>query len=278
MLCFVLVSCGSRQKDADSFVVALETHTGNDYEIAKLYTKVGEYVVLLNNATGEYEAYNLEKWDRKEHTTYADFTSNNVVSGVDIVLNLEQTSEWIESGYTQDVYETVYEYYEYWDDYCECWVEDYDVYDVWVDSYWVDTSGYRTFYYGGGFRFSNRIKGSKDLELLVSLEEDVKKGIISYTLRNDFKLSKERSSELADMVTKYQKLESIRSLTTSEKNKFSLDALGVSYSEIESALRDKGNGSDASYKKLIDQAAKTNDTSAENIGSFMNEYVEEGIL
>ncbi len=275
-LTFMFISCGHK-KDAKSFVEAIEAHSGQDYSIAKLHTETGQYVVLKNNDTGEYEAYNMDKWDRKNNTSYSDFISNGAVLGTDFILNLEQQQEYISDGYTQDVYETHYEYYEYYDDYCECWVEDYDTYDVWVDSYWVDTSYWYTYYTGGGYSFSNTQKGSKDLEMLASVKEDIQKGLIAYTLKSEFKLSTSRSKELAKLVTKFQKLENIRSLTDSEKNEFAMDALGVSYSSIESAVRKKSNGENSEYESLLKEASVKNETSAEQIGRFFNEYVDQQI-
>lgn len=273
LLTFVFVSCGHK-KDAKSFMKALEAETGQDYEIAKLYTEKGDYVVYKNKTTGEYEAYNMDKWNRKADKTYTDFLENGAVEGVDFVLNLTKNKKWVEDGYWQDEYETYYYYYEYWDDWCECWQEDYEVEEVWVGSYWVDTSYWYTYYTGGGFRFSNTQNISRDLETMASLKEEVQESLIAHTIKSDFKLSVDRSKKLAKLVTRYQKLESARELTGNEKDEFALEALGVSYAKIESALKQKAQGDEAGFKDLLKEASKVNKTTPEQIGRFFDEYVD----
>lgn len=277
MLALFFVSCGHK-KDAKDFMAALEAETGDDYSIAKLHTETGKYVVYKNNTTGEYEAYNMKKWDRKENSTYSEFLANGAVEGVDIVLNLDRNEEYIEDGYWQDEYIEDYDYYEYYDDWCECWVEDYTVEYIWVGSYWVDTSYWYTYYTGGGFRFSNTQNLSKDLETLASMKEEIQEGLIAQTLKDDFKLTVNRSKELAKLVTQYQKLENTRELTATEKDQFALDALGVSVTKIESALKAKAQGSEAQYSSLLDEASQVNKTTPEQIGRFFDEYVTEGAL
>lgn len=277
MLALFFVSCGHK-KDAKDFMAALEAETGHDYEIAKLHTETGKYVVYKNKTTGEYEAYNMKKWDRKENSSYSEFLANGAVAGVDIVLNLDQKSEYIEDGYWQDEYIEDYDYYEYYDEWCECWVEDYTVEYIWVGSYWVDTSYWYTYYTGGGFRFSNTQNLTKDLETLASLKEDIQEGLIAQTLKSDFKLSVGRSKELAKLVTQYQKLESARALTGEEKDKFALDALGVSVNKIENALKAKAQGNEGEFTSLLEEASKVNQTTPEQIGRFFDEYVTDGVL
>src|SRR5690606_33597907 len=101
----LMVACGHR-KDAKSFEAALEAETGQSHSVAKLHTETGKYVVYKNDVTGEYSAYNMDKWDRKDMGSMADFKAV-AVNGVDIVRNLARKDEWVESGYWQDDYDTV---------------------------------------------------------------------------------------------------------------------------------------------------------------------------
>lgn len=272
----LFIACGHK-KNAKDFMGVLEAETGNDYSIAKLHTAVGKYVVFKNNTTGKYEAYNLSKWDRKEDHSYQDFLDNGAVKGVDMVFNLDKQTELVSDGYWADEYETVYEYYEYHDEDCDCWVEGYDTRQVWVGSYWVDTSYYVDYYYGGGFKFSKTAGASKDLELMASLKEEAQLGFVTYKLKNDYKLSESRSLELAKLASKYQKLESKRALTKDEKNIFAKKALGISLSDVESALKDKAEGNENKMNSLLKEAAKVNDTSVENIEKFVSDFAQEAI-
>jgi hypothetical protein len=256
LMSFLFISCGHR-KDAKTFEKALEAETGQAHSIAKLWTENGEYVVYKNDVTGEYSAYNLKKWDRKEMTTMSQFLVN-AVEGTDIVRNLLQQQEWVEDGYWEDVYESYTEYYEYYDEDCDCYYTDSYTYYEYVGSYWVDTSYWYTFYTGGGFRFDNTSTQTKDLEMVAALKEEVAEKFVAHKLSSEFSLSANRASELAKLTLRYQKLENSRELTDDEKNKFAMDALGVSMAKVENALKSKNEGSDNTYKELLKTASEVN--------------------
>jgi uncharacterized lipoprotein YehR (DUF1307 family) len=274
-LCLLVVACGHK-KDAKSFEAALEASTGQGHTIAKLYTETGEYVVYRNDVTGEYAAYNMKKWDRKNMTQMSQFTAV-AVDGTDIVRNLLSHTEWVNSGYWQDDYDTYYETYEYWDDYCECWQYETRSYTVYVGSYWVDTSHWYTYYTGNGFRFDNTSTQSKDLDTIAALKEEVAEKFMAHKLQSEFSLSSSRADELAKLASRYQKLESARELTAGEKDKFALDALGVSMTQVESALKSKAEGNDSRYNDLLNTAAQVNKTTPEQIGKFFNEMVVDAL-
>ncbi|GEM_PF-5727010 len=269
VMSFMFVACG-HQMDAKSFEKALESQTGQQHSVAKLYTETGKYVVYKNNVTGEYSAYNMEKWDRKNMDSVGDF-KKVAVEGKDIVRDLLQQSTYVESGHWQSDYDTYYESTEYYDEECDCYYTEESSYEVYVGEHWVDTSHWYTYYTGGGFRFDNTSTQSKDLETLAALKEDVAEKFMAYKLKSEFSLSANRALELAKLAGRYQKLENARELTTSEKDKFALDALGVSYSQIENAVKGKAQGDDNEYESLLRKASEVNNTTPEQIGRFFNE-------
>lgn len=110
-LIIMTVACGHK-KDAKSFEVALETATGHNWTVAKLHTQHGKYVVYKDESNGKYAAFNMDKWDRKKMTTTEDYFKV-ATKGVDSVMNLVQTEEYINSGHYEDVY--TYSYSEYYD-------------------------------------------------------------------------------------------------------------------------------------------------------------------
>jgi hypothetical protein len=140
---------------------------------------------------------------------------------------------------------------------------------------WIDTSHYETFYYGGGYRFENTSTGSKDLETLAALKEEAAVAFLTEKFKSDFSLSDNRAQELAKLATKYQRMESVRELTQAEKDHFALKALGVSMNQIESAVKNKSQGSETEYAELLKKAALVNNTTPEQIGKFFTEVVEE---
>lgn len=273
LLTVFLTSCGHR-KSAKSFESILEAETGQNHSIAKLNTETGNYVVYKNEVTGEYVAYNLDKFDRKSMNSYAQFASG-AIEGVDVVHDLTYHYEYVQSGYWAGGYWD-YDYYdEYvYDSWCDCYEWVSYSYSYYVEPYYVDTSYSNSYYTGGGFRFKNEAGTSKNLEMVAALEEEASKLFITSKLTSEFSLSHKRAQELAQLVTNYQKLENSRELTTSEKDKFALDALGVNYTEIESALKEKSSGNEDAYKSLLKKAAKVNKTTSEEIGRFFDEVVE----
>ena len=55
-----MISCGSgSNREAKNFVKDLEELTGDDYSVIKSSTQTAGYIVIKNEKTGEYLAYNL---------------------------------------------------------------------------------------------------------------------------------------------------------------------------------------------------------------------------
>lgn len=259
-------------KEAKSFEKILEEATGEAYKIAKLYTEDSDYVVYKNQVTGEYVAYNMRKFEKNNMKTLDQYLAV-AIPGTDIVHNLERTDYYVESGYWEDIYESRWvDSYSY-DSFCDCYVNNGYYESYWVGQRWVDNSYWTAYYSKGGFLFDNTSARSKDLELIAAMDESAGEKYVSSKLKSQFSLSTNRADELAKTLTRYQKLENVRELTDSEKNLFAKDAFGVSMAEFEKAVKDKGLGREESYKKLLEKAAETNQTTPEKIGSFFDEYV-----
>ncbi len=269
LMSFLFIACGHK-KDAQSFERALEGSTGQGYTIVKLNTETGRYVVYKNDVTGEYMAVNMERWNRETMTTLDQFLAV-AVEGVDIVRNLAQNREWVNSGYWEAIYTTYTD--TYYDEYCGCYVT--ETYQVHTGDRWVDTSHWYTFYTGGGFRFDNTSSQSKDLETIAALKEEVAEKFMAHKLKSEFSLSSNRAAELAALASRYQKLENTRELTSSEKDKFALSALGVSMNQVEAALKAKAEGNTKTYADLLATASKVNNTTPEQIGRFFETMIAE---
>ncbi len=273
LLVFVVVSCTSeKKKAAQSFEATLEAETGNSFTIVKLQTEKGNYTVYRNENTGEYIAYNMDKWNRDTMTTLAQY--NAVAVAGDVVGRLSQGREWVDSGYWEDIYETRTYQDEDYSYSCDCYVTSTYSERVWVGERYVDTSHWYTFYTGGGFRFENASGASKDLETIAALKEEAAQSFMAAKFKSEFSLSEDRASEMAKLANKYQRLENARELTAAEKDKFALSALGVSMNQIEVAMKKKAQGSEAQYADLLKTAAQVNNTTPEQIGKFFDEVVE----
>lgn len=261
---FMLISCRNASKEAKAFEALLETSTGEGHTLVKFYTKVDGYRVFQNDRTGEYVAYNLKNFDRKEVTSMSAYMA--AASSSDVIHNLESKIEWVVEGH----------YYVDSSSYTVCDSNQENCYtqtDSWTTDIWVDTSHNQTFYYGGGFKFENNSTQSHDLETMAAMNEAVAVKMISSTLSSQYALSTHRADELARLSFRYNKLENVRELTNKEKDVFALSALGVSMSDVEKSMKEKSQGNDRGYEALLEKAALKNRTTPEQIGKFFEEYM-----
>ncbi len=269
-----LVGCSSKQeKAARSFEAALEADTGVSWTVVKAETERGQFSVFRNDATGEFVAYNLARWDRNTMTTLSQFTA--VAQTGDVINNLAQDQEWVEDGYWRDVTDWRYNTEWQFDYECNCYDHVTEWEQVVVGQEWVDTSHWYVFYVGGGFRFQNTAGVSRDLETIAALKEEAAVGLMAHKLKTEFSLSANRAQEMARLASRYQRLESSRELTTAEKNSFAMSAMGVNMNQIESALRNRAAGREQQYRDLLNTAARVNSTTPEQIGKFFEKVVGE---
>lgn len=268
VMSFLFVACNGQKKTAKSFEAALEVETGQAHSIAKLQTEKGNFTVFRNDVTGEYVAYNMDGWNRETMTSFSQYTGGAPVK------NLAKDREWVVSGYWEPIYDYYTDYYDVYDSFCDCYVSESRTVEVYVGDRYVDTSYWYTFYVGGGFRFENTAGVSKDLETIAALKDEAAESLMKFKFKSEFALSDNRAGELAKLASKYTKLENARELTTSEKDKFALSALGVSMNQVEAALKAKAQGQDAQYAELLKKAAQVNSTSPESIGKFFDEMAD----
>lgn len=283
LMLLLSVSCSQKNpymKDLEKswdFEKVLEAETGHKHKIAKLFTSQTGFTVYQDEVTGEFKAYNMNKWSKGSMSSLAQYMANGVVDGVDIVRNLSESREWEESGRWEDIYETRYKWVEEYNYSCSCYEDKYVSYQHYVDREWKDTSSWVYHYSGSGFTFENTAAVSKDLDTFAALKEEAQEAFIAHKLKSELSLSESRAEELARLASRYQRLGSSRELTTSEKNSFAMKALGVSMADVESAIKAKVEGNDGNYEKLLQAAAKTNNTTPEQIGKFFNEMVLEAL-
>lgn len=275
---FLLMSCGQNFQ-ARKFKKMLEASTGQDYSVVKANTENGKYAVFKNKTTGELVAYNLALYKRKEMKNLDQYLAV-ATDGNDIVHNLKENREWIEDGYnvTYDTYDTYY--YEVYDEECDCYYTETEY--VWTGSYteWVDTSYWYYFYTSpdGRFTFNNKAQASKDLESLAGLSEEIETTAMTKIVASQFKLSLSRSRDLMNLYSKINDLENVRELTLQEKNQFAQNALGVDMKTVESAIKGFKAGEKAEFNDLVKKAAKVNNTTSENMGDLIEQFVDADVL
>ena len=267
LLSWILVACNGLDVRAKKFEKILEASNGQNQILVKLWTEKSGYVVFKNEVTGEFSAYNLDIFDKKKMKTYDAYLA--ATSTNDIVTNLTSGQEWVVEGHWYEESTTSTS--------CDSDGNCYDTTTYYTTDIWVDTSHWYTFYTGGGFRFSNDSNASHDLDTLAAMREDMVLGYMSHQLTSEFSLSSTRADELAKLAWRYNKLESRRELTPAEKNLFALESLGVSFSKVETAMRNRANGSDESYQELLSTASDYNRTTPEEMGRFFETYIADEI-
>jgi hypothetical protein len=261
------MSCNGLDVRAKKFEKILEASTGQDQTVAKLWTEKSGYVVFKNEATGAYTAYNLDKFDKKKMKSYDAYLA--ATSTTDVVSGLSSGQEWIVEGHWYEESSTSTS--------CDNDGNCYDTTTYWTTDEWVDTSHWYTFYTGGGFRFENNTAASHDLDTLAAMREELALNYMSHQLTSEFSLSESRADELAKLAWRYNKLESRRELTPSEKNIFALESLGVSFSKVESAMKNRASGNSGAYQELLKKASDYNRTTPEEMGRFFETYIADEI-
>ncbi len=279
LLVFTVASKSAAQKEqakkdshAKQLAIALSHEKGETYEVIRT---TGNHAVLHNTDTDEYVALNVLLWDPKTMDSYQQYAA--VATDADVVRNLVPKTEWIVEGHDEAITTTEWNWETVWhpENCFGCYEREQVQSTVVIGYKWVDTSHFHTFYDGAGLRFSTIESGTKDLESIAALREDVAKAELKSQFKNRYKLAESRSQELASLTYKYFRMENARELTDLEKDSFALKALGVSMSQIESAVKAKMIGSDDSYQKLLQEAAVVNKTSPEMIGKFFEEVILE---
>ncbi len=266
-----LSACGYAR--AKKFEKLLEKDSGQNFSIQKLDTETEGYVVFKNDTTGEYVAYNLAKFDRKNMKSLSSYLS--VATGAnDVVHNLAEKRVWQESGYTESgggywtTSSNTYTVCEY--DECHE-VTVYDDYYVEPWSYWVDTSSYYYWYEGAGMRFSTSQSSVKDLETLGAIVEKAESAATTKLLSVQYGLSQDRAEKLAKLGDQFKQITSQRELSTEDKDYFAKAAIGVDYAQYSSAMKDAANGKKASMDALVQKASALNGTSPEHTQKILKD-------
>ncbi len=273
MIAFTLMSCSAQRKQARAFEKLLEAETGQKFKIQKLNTERPGSTVFKNKSTGEYVAYNLNKFNRETMTKLSDFTAIATAPG-DIVRNLTQRTETYSNDYWVEGY----------------WATDYDpIYDedgnyigsvedeYYVEGYWATETWSVTYYDGSGFTFSARTDTSKDLDAIAADIEEGDRFSVAQEISTRFGLSEERADTLANLAINYQKLEDARKLTAADKEIFSRQALSVSFRDLQTAYKNKETiDGKKSLGRLMHEAAQANGTTPEKMRAIVDMYFGQG--
>jgi hypothetical protein len=268
-LMIFLASCGS--KKASNLAEKLTHSTGVQHDVVKSTAKVKDYIVIRNNSTGKYTAYNIKHFN-------SEMSLNQYYAQVrpgDIQGNLFKDTEtkWISEPYWIDT--SRYEDQEVWDDYYGGYVYE----TVWVDDgYWDYKDVMRTFTIYTNFEnnmvFDEAESGSKDLEKLGHQSEALSNQHMAKYFVSEYGLSEKRGNNMAKLLKNYNQLNKKRTLTEKDQDIFATKALGVNAKDVQKAMKSYQEGSFDDISDIISKAAMINDITPEHMESILREYLQ----
>lgn len=223
----------------DYFVQLLNDQYAYDgtYYVVKRpeYTLTEDFVVVWNDQTGEYIAYDIRNYvigdSWATYSAYAEY---------------------------QEVYIHAVDYDPYLDEYF--YYGDAFRNDIWST-------------YDGVFVFEEVDSQTKDLQkvkaVIEALEDNKKiEGLV------ELGLSQKDSKKLVKAAKAWEKEAKTRSMTTKDADIFWKDNFGVSAQNVEDAIKAKLEGDNAPAKALIEKAAKEKNISPENTEEILNMIIK----
>jgi hypothetical protein len=112
---------------------------------------------------------------------------------------------------------------------------------------------------------------SKDLEKIGNFTDKIKKEKFSEDLMEKYGFSVERSVELANLLSDYNRIINKRSLTEKDQDFFSKKVLGVDIKNAEAAIKE---GSGDALNDLIQTAAKLNGVTPEQVQEILLKVID----
>lgn len=113
--------------------------------------------------------------------------------------------------------------------------------------------------------------GTVDMEKLASLKEQHYLNQMSEQLRARFALSADRAKDIAVVAHQFNKLAGTRELTDKDANVFAVEVIGKNLKDIETAVTKSLKGESEDFKSMLNDIAKHNETSPENVNKIIGE-------
>ena len=267
-LMFFLVSCGG--KKGENLAEKLTQDTGVQHDVVKSSSRVKDYIVIRNNATGVYTAYNTKHFNKDMTLSqYFSQTRNGDVQGS--LVRGEET-KWVSESFWVDT--SSWQEQEYWN-------EEYQEYmyeTVWVEEgYWDSREVLRTFSIytnpENNMVFEEKGNQGKDLEKIgQKAEEYSNQNLVDY-FSYEFGLSESRSQEVAKLLKSYNRLKETRSLTEADQDIFSKKVIGFDSKRVNKAFKNYYEGEREGLNEMIEKAAYLNETTPEHMESILENFL-----
>lgn len=267
-----------KEKSKSEQLATVLSQDGNTYQLIKVNTGK-DYAVFQNMTTGEYVAYNYNKYNPTTMLKAEDYLST--LAEGDIVHDLlPNTVTWdqLETDYYTEYYtdyETQWEKYTTYDYYCDCYVDDWRQVSVPVTktrevpyTHWVTYT--ETFYQNGNFSFEGTDETPKDLETISGLMSQENSEQLASFVGTQYGLSASRASEVANLLVSFEEIKNTRGVTAEDLKSLQSELLGTDLSVVLAAKQKADQGDKKEYQNLVDQAANLNDVSPEQMQNILN--------
>ena len=128
-------------------------------------------------------------------------------------------------------------------------------------------------YYGGGYKFEEKVASIKDLEKIANKIEVLNRYKISNHLTNRYGLSEERSLQIAKLAQNWKKVSKKRQMSEADSKKFFERVVGVSFVSTIEALNLKSQGDQTSFDALIEKASEYNGVDPESFKEILDKFM-----
>tara|TARA_Y100001954_G_C15814991_1_gene607005 strand:+ start:2166 stop:3002 length:837 start_codon:yes stop_codon:yes gene_type:complete len=263
---FFLLFISCIKEDNKNFADSLSNVHGVEYKIVKQDTLQEGFVVVKNQQTGAYTAYNLSGYSSSmNQNEFKKYLDSLPPEGK--VTNLEKGIEEVNQSVTEWVDTSHYGHEWVYDEESGGYVES----PVWIEEgHWetYDKKVKMTVYKAqNGLMFEEDTYLSKDLEKWGALLEKSKEEVFQSILINQFGLSEKRSVDVSRILINIKKIRAKRSLREEDMKNLSLTLFGVPFSFLKKSYAD---GSEREKDEIISQVAEFNETDPESIKKILN--------
>ena len=264
ILSFLIFTSCQKENDG-SFADSLSELHGVEYKIVKDNTLQEGYVVVKNQQTGSYTAYDLSDYNSSmKGSDLNSFLNSLPPEGK--VTNLSKEIEEVNQTVTEWVDTSHYGHEWVYDEASGSYVEQ----PVWIEEgYWdtYDKKVKMTVYKApNGVMFEEGRPVSKDLEKWGALLEKGEHKVFQSILVNQFGFSEKRSFDISKILLDVKKIKERRSLTKLDLENLSLILFGVPFKNLKKSYVE---GSKEERDELLFKVSKFNQTDPESIKNIL---------
>jgi len=153
------------------------------------------------------------------------------------------------------------------------YVDDLDFYNNDSVSVWPDGASY--YRDAWGTLYESSAGTPRDLEKAGAFVEKIRVQNVGEQLSANYGLSEDRGLQVAKLVVDWKKLKKRRQITDTDANAFSEKMFGFNINQAESSVKKYMGGEKEDLNKLLEKAARVNQTSPEHMREIFEEILAQ---